>query len=107
MTIKHLVFSGGGPSLIQALGALEHLEENKFVDLNTIVSIYGTSAGAIVGTLLCFKYDWSTLNDYILKRPWLDVFPIKIQSIFDAYTKKGVFDGKTLEKCFKSFLTIL
>ena len=104
MTIKHLVFSGGGPSLIQTLGALQHVEESKFIDLKNIETIYGTSAGAILGTMICLKFDWLTLTDYIIKRPWLQVFPIKVQHIFDAYTKKGVFDVKTIEKCFKPLM---
>jgi hypothetical protein len=49
MTIKHLVISGGGPIMIQILGAIQHLETNKIVDMKNIESIYGTSAGAIVG----------------------------------------------------------
>jgi hypothetical protein len=101
MTIKHLVISGGGPIIIQILGALQHLELNKFIDLNNIESIYGTSAGAIIGILICLKYDWETINDYIIKRPWQDVFQIKIQNLFDIYNKKGIFDLKTIEKCFK------
>jgi predicted acylesterase/phospholipase RssA len=101
MTIKHLVISGGGPIMIQVLGAIQHLEQNNFIDMTTIESIYGTSSGAIVGILICLKYDWETINDYIIKRPWQDVFPIKVQHIFDAYTKKGIFDIKTIEKCFK------
>jgi predicted acylesterase/phospholipase RssA len=101
MTIKHLVISGGGPILVQVLGAIQHLEEKNFVIMNNIESIYGTSAGAIVGILICLKYDWETINDYIIKRPWQDVFPIKVQNILDAYTKKGVYDIKTIEKCFK------
>jgi len=104
MTIKHLVISGGGPIMIQVLGAIQHLEQNNFVDMKNIESIYGTSAGAIVGILICLKYDWETINDYIIKRPWQDVFPIKVQNIFDAYTKKGIFDIKTIEKCFKPLL---
>jgi predicted acylesterase/phospholipase RssA len=104
MTIKHLVISGGGPTMVQALGAIQHLEENNFVNMNNIESIYGTSAGAIVGILICLKFDWETINDYIIKRPWHDVFPIKVQNIFDAYTKKGVYDVKTIEKCFKPLL---
>jgi predicted acylesterase/phospholipase RssA len=104
MTIKHLVFSGGGPSMIQTLGALQHLENNNVIKRESIKSIYGTSAGAIVGVLYCFQFDWDTINDYILKRPWKEVFPIKVQNIFDAYTKKGVFDIKTIEKCFKPLL---
>jgi predicted acylesterase/phospholipase RssA len=104
MTIKHLVFSGGGPIMVQILAAIQHLEKEKFIDFKNIESIYGTSAGAIVGILICLKYDWETINDYIIKRPWQDVFPIKVQNIFDAYTKKGVFDIKTIEKCFKPLL---
>lgn len=104
MTIKHLVISGGGPSMIQSLAAIQHLEENNFVNMQNIETIYGTSAGAIVGILICLKYDWPTINDYIIKRPWQDVFPIKVQNILDAYTKKGVFDIKTIEKCFKPLL---
>lgn len=104
MTIKHLVISGGGPTMLQVLGAIQHLEKNDMVDMKNIESIYGTSAGAIVGVLICLKYDWETINDYIIKRPWQDVFPIKVQNIFDAYTKKGIFDIKTIEKCFKPLL---
>ena len=99
--IKHLVISGGGPILVNVLGAIQHLEKEKFVDIKNIESIYGTSAGAIIGILICLGFDWETINDYIIKRPWQDVFPIKVQNIFDAYTKKGIFDIKTIEKCFK------
>ena len=101
MPIKHLVISGGGPTLVQALGAIQYVEQQKFIDLSNIETIYGTSAGAILGTLICLKFDWETINDYIIKRPWHEVFPINIQKIFDAYTKKGIFDIKTIEKIFK------
>jgi predicted acylesterase/phospholipase RssA len=104
MTIKHLVISGGGPIMIQTLGAIQHLEKNSFLNLSEIQSIYGTSAGGIVGTLICLKYDWETINDYIIKRPWHDVFHVKVQSIFDAYTKKGIFDIEVIKKCFKPLL---
>lgn len=104
MTIKHLVISGGGPIMVQVLGAIQELEKSEFLDIKNIETIYGTSAGAIVGTLICLNYDWDTINDYIIKRPWKDVFPIKVQNIFDAYTKKGIFDIKTIEKCFKPLL---
>ena len=33
MTIKHLVISGGGPSMIQVLGAIQHLEEKEYISL--------------------------------------------------------------------------
>lgn len=101
MPIKHLVFSGGGPTMVQTLGSVQHLEENGFIKREEIETIYGTSAGALVGTLLCLNFDWTTVNDYIIKRPWQDVFKIQVQNILDAYTKKGVFDITVIEKWLK------
>lgn len=104
MNIKHLVISGGGPSLFQYLSAIQHLDENKIIDLQKIESIYGTSAGAIVGILICLKYDWETLNDYAIMRPWHELFHIKIDTIFEAYKNRGIFSKKIIEKAFKPLL---
>jgi len=101
MTIKHLVISGGGPILFQIISAIQELERKEYLNMKNIESIYGTSAGAVVAIMLSLKFDWETLNDYIIKRPWHDVFPIKVQNILEAYTKKGIFDIKNIEKCFK------
>jgi len=102
--IKHLVLSGGGPSMIQTLGAIEHLENHQFIQRENIQTIYGTSAGAIVGVFYAMNFEWDTINDYIMKRPWQEVFSFKIQNIFDAYSKKGIYDHVTIEKCFKPLL---
>lgn len=104
MTIKHLVFSGGGPIMIQILAALQELEAKDFLHRSNIETIYGTSAGAIVATLIALKFDWDTINNYIIKRPWQDVFPIHITHILDSYGKRGIFDHQTVEKCFKPLL---
>jgi len=101
MTIKHLVLPGGGPVIIQILAALQELEHQGFLDIHNIESIYGTSAGAIMGVILALNFDWETVNDYIIKRPWHEVFPINIQNIIESYKKRGIFDEKTVEKCFK------
>jgi len=101
MTIKHLVITGGGPILIQILSIVQELEKNNYLHMNNIESIYGTSAGAIIAVMFALKFEWETLNDYIIKRPWHDLFTIKLQNILDSYSKKGIFDIKTIEKCFK------
>jgi predicted acylesterase/phospholipase RssA len=101
MTIKHLVVSGGGPTLFQSLGAIQYLEQNGFIDFKNIESIYGTSAGAIISVCILLKFDWDTLTEYFIKRPWHKIFSIKAQNIFDAYSKKGLFDNSAIEKCFK------
>jgi len=101
MTIKHLVISGGGPTLVQTLASIQELERKKYIDRKEIQTIYGTSAGAILGILLCLNMDWESINDYIIKRPWHEVFIISVQHVLDAYTKKGIFDHHIVEKCFK------
>lgn len=101
MTIKHLVISGGGPILITMLATLQHLEINKHVDLTKIETIYGTSAGAILGVVLCLQFDWETINDYIIKRPWQEIFHITVQNILNSYNKKGIYDMSIIEKCLK------
>lgn len=101
MTIKHLVISGGGPVFIEILSAIQELEKVDYLNMKNILTIYGTSAGALIGTILSLKFDWETINDYIIKRPWHDVFQIKPQNILDAYSKKGIFDVTSIEKCFK------
>lgn len=104
MPIKHLVISGGGPIMIQILAAIQELENNKYLDMNEIETIYGTSAGGILAVIFSLKFDWETLNNYIIKRPWQDVFSIKIQNILDSYKNKGIFTTNTVEKCFKPLL---
>jgi len=101
MTIKHIVISGGGVSIFQSLGIIQRLEEKEFLDLSIIESIYGTSAGAIFGVLLCLKFDWETINDYLIKRPWHELFKVKVENIFESYKNKGIFNNKIVEKCFK------
>lgn len=104
MTIKHIVISGGGPTFITSLGSLDCLIQEKYLDIQNIESIYGTSAGALVGALFCLKFDISTIYDYIIKRPWHQLFPIHIEDILNAYEKKGIFDIKIIEKCLKPLL---
>ena len=104
MPIKHLVISGGGPLGFRYLGALQKLEMNEFWSFNEIESIYGTSIGAIIGTFICLKYDWETLNKYIIERPWHDAFKVNPKQIFDSYYNKGLFDKKLAEIIFKPLL---
>lgn len=103
MTIKHLVIPGGGPTGIQALGALQYLETNGYWNINDIETIYATSAGAIISVLLCLKFDWETINDYIIKRPWSEAFNLSVNQIYEAYSKKGLFDKNIAEIFYKPF----
>ena len=104
MTIKHLVISGGGPLGLRYLGALEKLEKENFWKVDNIESIYGTSVGSMIGAFICLKYDWETLNKYIIERPWSEAFKVNAKQIFDSYYKKGLYDTKLIEIIFKPLL---
>jgi NTE family protein len=103
MTIKHLVIPGGGPMGIQAIGALQHLEKAGFWNINDIKTIYATSAGSIISLLLALKFDWDSINDYIILRPWHEAFGVNISQIFEAYSKKGIFDESVMKIFYKPF----
>ena len=98
--IKHLVFSGGGPSFLQMVGAMQYIMHNGNFDFQQIKSIYATSAGAFLGVILCMQFDWDTIIDYIVKRPWQEIFIFQIQQLFSAYQARGIFDKKIIEKIF-------
>jgi predicted acylesterase/phospholipase RssA len=90
--IKHLVISGGGPILVNVLGAIQHLEKEQFLDIKNIESIYGTSIGAVIGIILSLKHTWETIDDYIVKCPWNTVLPLNttFDDVLNIYTNKGI-----------------
>jgi predicted acylesterase/phospholipase RssA len=104
MTIKHLVIAGGGPLGFRFIGALKRLEETAFWERKNIKSIYGTSAGSIIGAIICLNYDWDTLTKYVIERPWHSAFKLNARQIFDSYYNKGLFDKKFMEIIFKPLL---
>ena len=101
--IKHLVISGGGPSGIQTIGALQHLEKKEFWSIQNIETIYATSVGSMISILIALKFDWEIINDYIIKRPWHDTTQVKINQLFDMYSKKGLYDISLIYLFFKPF----
>ena len=102
--IKHIVISGGGPAGIQTIGALQQLEKNGFWNIENIESIYSTSIGGIIAILLALKFEWETVNDYIIKRPWHETMHFKVNQVFDMFSKKGLYDISLIQMFFKPFL---
>jgi len=99
--IKHIVIAGGGAYGFAAYGALKHLHEQGFWDINNIESIHGTSIGAIFGTIISLKYEWAITYNYIINRPWNKVFNFDMYSIINSFQKKGIFDISTIYDIFR------
>jgi predicted acylesterase/phospholipase RssA len=89
--IQHMVLSGGGAIGLKHIGILQELHCQHVWSFENLVSIYGTSVGAIVGAMVCLKHDWSTLVDYVVDRPWSAVFKIGVDRILTMVQRKGIF----------------
>lgn len=101
MPIKHLVLSGGGPTALKYVGTLMQLEQDGIWNLINLESIYGTSAGGMLGVVLCCKHKWDTLIDYFVKRPWGDAYQINPEDVFNMYHKKGIINQSFIDIMFK------
>lgn len=72
--IKHLVIASGGPSGVTMYGALRLLNQEGIWNIADIKSIYGSSVGSFISILLALNYDWKTMDDFLLKRPWSKIY---------------------------------
>ena len=101
--IKHIVLSGGGAAGFSIYGVLRESHQSGFWNIKNIKSIYGTSSGAIISIFICLirlKYDWVDLDNYIIKRPWENIFKIDIYSIMSSFEKIGILNIKSIEEIF-------
>jgi predicted acylesterase/phospholipase RssA len=96
-SIKHIVISGGGITGFSFYGALKESHEQGKWSIDNIQSIYGTSVGSILAVVLSLKYDWKTLDDYLIKRPWHNLYKFNLYSLMDAIQKRGIFNRKVIE----------
>ena len=97
-TIKHLVITGGGIAGITAYSILREANKSGIWSIENIESIYGTSAGAIIALFIALKYDWSDIDNYIIKRPWENVFKFDIGSVLRSFDSKGILGKKIIEE---------
>jgi len=101
---KHLVIAGGGSLTIKTLGTLQYMLENSIIHYDDIESIYATSAGALVGVGFALKMDIRLVTNYIINRPWEDMFQITPSHIYNLYSKKGIFDKSCIVKFIQPLL---
>ena len=98
--IKHIVISGGGVTGLAFYGALRDSNKKGIWNINNIKTIYGTSVGSLVATIISLKFDWDTLDDYIIKRPWQNVYKFKMEYLLYVFQTKGLLDIKIIEDTF-------
>ena len=102
--IKNLVLSACGPNLVTMLGILHELHNQNYWNLKDIEAFYGTSGGTVIAVFILLCDDFDTLKDYIIKRPWNNVWPIEPNVVFNMYKNMGLFSIDTFYKVFEPFL---
>ena len=94
--IRHLVISGGGQTGFTFYGLLRESHKQGYWNIENIQIIYGTSVGMLVSIILWLKYDWETVDTYLIDRPWHTVFKFDIYSIIQSFEKRGIFTVDTI-----------
>lgn len=96
--IKYIVLSGGGVYGYAFYGLLR--ESNKFGlwNIDDIKGIYGTSVGSLLATIICLRFNWNDIDEYLIKRPWQNVYNIDMYSLIDIFQKMGIFEKKIIEE---------
>lgn len=89
--IKNLVISGGGIWGFSCYGALRESNIQGFWNINNIERIYSTSVGSMISIMLLLKYEWNDIDDFLIKRPWNDVFTFNFNSLITSFEKRGIF----------------
>jgi predicted acylesterase/phospholipase RssA len=100
-TIRHLVLSGGGVTGLSFYGILRETSERNIWNIENIQTIYGTSIGAMLAAALALKYDWADLENYLVNRPWHNVFKFDMYSIIGSIQSRGIFGIQIVEEIFK------
>jgi predicted acylesterase/phospholipase RssA len=102
--IKHLVITGGGIAGVITYSILRESCKSGIWNIENLESIYGTSAGAIICVFIALKYEWSEIDDYIIKRPWENVFKFDINAFLRSFDSKGILGKKIIEEMLNPLL---
>lgn len=96
--IKHMVISGGAFTGLVYYGGIRELSKHKYWKLENIKSIYGTSVGTLFSVIIALDYEWEIIDDYLIKRPWQNIFKGTTLSLIDSLvTKMGMYTVKIFE----------
>jgi predicted acylesterase/phospholipase RssA len=98
--IKNIVISGGGAVGFAFYGALKNSYERGLWNHDNIERIYSTSAGSIISIFISLGYDWKTTDDYIIKRPWNELYKCELPMAIQAIKNQGLFGQHIIRETF-------
>lgn len=105
---KHIVFSGGGPSIFTIFGAFKCFVEKGLLDMSSLTSIYACSSGAFLGVCVSLLNSGLTIDEietYIVSRCWTTLFVNEVLHFNKAFHSKGLFDDTVIKKAITPLMT--
>jgi len=99
--IENIVISGGGINGFLFYGILKESEKQGIWNIKNIRSIWGTSVGAMLAVLISLGHTWETIDDYLINRPWDNLFKFDLQSFMTSNGNCGFFNSDFLYKLCK------
>lgn len=98
--IRNIVISGGGAAGFAFYGVLKNSHERGIWNIDNIDKIYATSAGSIIALCISLGYDWKTTDDYIIKRPWNELYKCELPMAIKAIQNQGLFGQQIIRETF-------
>lgn len=102
--IKNLIISGGGYHIFNILGIVYQLQKKNIYNIENIKTIYGVSAGSIIGSMLCLKMNMDDILNYAINRPWNNDIKFEPNHILNIFDKRGIFDTNFMKILFEKLL---
>ena len=104
MSIKHLVLAGGAYKGLYIIGAMKELLKEKYINIDEIENIYGTSVGALIGVIICLKLDYDMLIEYAVNFPFKKYFTFSVDSLLEFISKKGIIKMDFINGIYENLL---
>lgn len=104
---RHIVVSGGGPSLFTIFGALKCLVDKGLIDPGLVKSIHACSSGAFIGICLCVAklgMSFEELEAYFTTRCWKTLFANEVLDFRTMIDAKGLFNSSIAKKAISPLL---
>lgn len=99
-SFRHLVLSGGSIWGLKTYGALRYAFSSGFLQRNLLESVYATSVGSMIATIILIGIEFTVLDKYLVHRPWhktWSVTPVNLLSITDTW---GIYTKTFMDEFF-------
>jgi len=85
-------------------GIVKEAIEKGILRLADLKSLYSTSAGSIVGPLFCLGIRLSEIEEWLIHKPWQQLFEIDPETLLDGYESGGWLTREVVSELYDNLL---